>query len=513
MPTLNIEGKRVKVDDSFLSLSPEEQNATVEEIARSLGVGAQAEATQPAQPQPGATPAYRDGAFSAVTEGSHAGLMGGFDDEIGAGMMAPIHAGIDWFKGDGFSIPKAYNRLQQQLDARKGARREEHPVASIAGEVAGGLATGAGASKVGLTLAARPAKTIAARVGLGAAEGAGYGALYGAGEAKPGERLEGAGQGAAFGAVAGGALGGLGGAMANRTARKAMPAASSDDLAAAANNLYSQSRAAGVTVKAPAFNRVARNIEMAAGRINRDLRPNTAGIVDDVQSLRGRNITLEELDELRQVVNQSMKGAQPQDVRTLERIKTTLDHFADNVKPGDITGDIKGFEYIKQGRELWHRKMKADILNEIVEKAKNQATGFENGLVANFRALANNKAKMRSFSAEEQKMIKDVVRRGSVHGILRALGMLSPNSTFGGLMTGGVGVGAGILPGAALAGTGMAARSAAGAMTRGKVDALQRAVSAGAPVQFPALPNRLAPLIPASIEASRGVPRTLEGSR
>jgi hypothetical protein len=39
MPTLNIGGKRVTVGDDFLSLSPEDQNATVEEIAGSLGQG------------------------------------------------------------------------------------------------------------------------------------------------------------------------------------------------------------------------------------------------------------------------------------------------------------------------------------------------------------------------------------------------------------------------------------------------------------------------------------------
>lgn len=38
MPTLNIEGQRVKVDDAFLSMSPDEQSAAVEEIAASLGV-------------------------------------------------------------------------------------------------------------------------------------------------------------------------------------------------------------------------------------------------------------------------------------------------------------------------------------------------------------------------------------------------------------------------------------------------------------------------------------------
>ena len=38
MATLTIEGKKVKVDDSFLSLSPEEQEATVDEIADSMGL-------------------------------------------------------------------------------------------------------------------------------------------------------------------------------------------------------------------------------------------------------------------------------------------------------------------------------------------------------------------------------------------------------------------------------------------------------------------------------------------
>lgn len=38
MTTLNIEGKKVTVDDSFLKLSPEEQNRTVDEIAAEIGV-------------------------------------------------------------------------------------------------------------------------------------------------------------------------------------------------------------------------------------------------------------------------------------------------------------------------------------------------------------------------------------------------------------------------------------------------------------------------------------------
>ena len=38
MPTLKINGRKVKVGDEFLQLSPDEQNSAVDEIAAKLGV-------------------------------------------------------------------------------------------------------------------------------------------------------------------------------------------------------------------------------------------------------------------------------------------------------------------------------------------------------------------------------------------------------------------------------------------------------------------------------------------
>lgn len=272
--------------------------------------------------------------------------------------------------------------------------------------------------------------------------------------------------------------------------RRQPPTPTVEDLTTEARTLYQQADQAGIVVPAQRFDRVAQNVEMAAGRINRDLRPNTAGIVDDITALRGRDISLQELDELRQVVGQSMNRAQPQDVRTLERIRNVIDGFADNARPADITGDVRGFEYIRQARAIWSRRAKTEALNEVVERARNQATGFENGLVIQMRSLANNRNRMRSFSREEQAMIRQVVRRGSVHGILRAVGMLAPNSTFGGLVAGGATVGSGIIPGALLAGTGMAARAGAGALTHRNFDRLYHTAASGtAPQRGPAQLN------------------------
>jgi hypothetical protein len=71
MPTLNIEGHRVTVDDGFLKMSPDQQNATVEEISRSL----------PKKPAESSNLSDR---FDAVNEG------GGAKQAPQRSMMSPV---------------------------------------------------------------------------------------------------------------------------------------------------------------------------------------------------------------------------------------------------------------------------------------------------------------------------------------------------------------------------------------------------------------------------------------
>lgn len=92
MPTLNIEGKRVRVDDAFLKLSPEDQNAQVEEIAASI------------RDQGGQKPAPSTGlgaaAADAVTE-IPAGMIEGPQSLIDAipGVSGAYKAGEEALKG------------------------------------------------------------------------------------------------------------------------------------------------------------------------------------------------------------------------------------------------------------------------------------------------------------------------------------------------------------------------------------------------------------------------------
>lgn len=147
MPRLTIDGQTVNVSDDFLKLPPDQQNAAVEEIAKSL-------------------PAKRSGTIAetvdAAVRGAANALTFGFADRLAAGAGAAT--GIGGTPGD----YEGNLAKQRAIDA---ANLKEHPVATIGGEVAGSLALPVGAAARAPTLAGR----MAAGAGLGAAQGAAYG--------------------------------------------------------------------------------------------------------------------------------------------------------------------------------------------------------------------------------------------------------------------------------------------------------------------------------------------------
>uniref|UniRef100_E6VGI3 Uncharacterized protein n=1 Tax=Rhodopseudomonas palustris (strain DX-1) TaxID=652103 RepID=E6VGI3_RHOPX len=156
MPTLNIEGRKVKVDDSFLALPPEEQNAAVEEIARSLGGGeaqaapasapapaveaptaptpavpAPAPAAAPDAPEPSTLRRIRE-AINAPTRILENGILLGLGDRARAGMDAIIGAG-------------SYGDNLKREQAQTEAFERDSPVAALASGLVGGAVAPIGA--------------------------------------------------------------------------------------------------------------------------------------------------------------------------------------------------------------------------------------------------------------------------------------------------------------------------------------------------------------------------------
>lgn len=442
------------------------------------------------------------GLLRRAAEAIPGGATAGFVDEA---YSSTLGAGARMLR-DGVDYGEAYKREQALAAAQK---RKRGTAANLIGDVAGGLAAGGTLAKGGLTLTGRASSGLG-KVAAASGEGAAYGAAYGAGNAEEGQRLREAGKGAAIGAATGGLLEGAGNVLSRALAPKAAATQTSTDLAQEGRALYDAATSAGVAVKPSAINNAAGNVTMKLKSFgfDKDLQPKTAIVAKKLLEARNNPLSLTELENIRKMASTvSREAVDASDRRASSIIVDQIDNIIDDTA-NFSAGSSQALTALRQGREVWKRKMKTEALEDMVEKAQNQATGFENGLVIQFRQLANNKNRMRSFSKQEQKMIKNVVRRGSAHGVMRAIGMLSPGSTFGGLVTGGTAVGSGILPGAALAATGAAAKAGAGALTRGKVNAIQRAVSTGQSPML-ALPNYLRPAIAgATAGATELLPRS-----
>lgn len=193
MATLTVNGVKITVDDSFRSLSPEQQEATVNEIASSLG--------KQSQPQNPATQQLDDYYSSGIYSGSM-NPLGPIARSIDA---AATGVGDALTFGFGDEISGLWGGTQGQRD-RQAALKESNPVASVAGNIAGGAMAGGALSGSGVLPQLPQGASMLARVGVGAGEGFGLGALYGAGSGEDGQRVESALINGAIGGVAGGAF-------------------------------------------------------------------------------------------------------------------------------------------------------------------------------------------------------------------------------------------------------------------------------------------------------------------
>lgn len=202
MPTLTINGHDVDVGDEFLKLSPEQQNATVDEIAHSMGA-----LPKPAQ---NTAPSIVEGTGRGIATGVP--ILGGLANKLDAATnatLAPVLNGLfspnQQLQGDWA------HRYQQALAVQNGADQqfaEQHPITNTAAQIAGGIGSGLGATAKGLTLAGKfgtagltGARGILARAGLAAAENSAIGGADAA--TRGGNVLHGAGIGAAMGAGSG----------------------------------------------------------------------------------------------------------------------------------------------------------------------------------------------------------------------------------------------------------------------------------------------------------------------
>lgn len=451
---------------------------------------------------------------------------------FGGELSGAANAVADAFRG--VPMNKSYEAWQKLQDARRDLGVEQSGAmgqgASILGQLTSmGAAAPAGPVTAAVSRVPQIAKDVAASGTTGAVLGGVQG--FGSTDGDVGQRLRGAQQGAIAGGIVGTAapivLRPIAGAVAKMADNKAVNAAlknapNAEDLSSAASNLFKTSKSAGIGVKPQKFGQFAHDVaaEARAADIDPDLDKQAWTVYDRMVGLAkdGFNdpsaLSLSRIHNLRQKAQDVVmeQGAKNRTKQFAQNVVDGLDTMIENLKPSELTGPPnllgsgKGAaNALLEGIGTWSRAKKVGLIEEAMFKAKNQASGLENGLRINFRSIIQNPKTRKLFNPTELDALSRVANGTPISNVARLLGSFgfdagSGRNALGGIIGAGIGAGLGGPAGAVVAGAGgMLARKASQAMAN---SAAQRAAKliATPNIQIPRrgavhIPSTLLPLL------------------
>jgi len=118
------------------------------------------------------------------------------------------------------------------------------------------------------------------------------------------------------------------------------------------------------------------------------------------------------------------------------RVVDGIDNFIN--QPGALSaGGQQASKDLGMAIKTWGRAKRVSLIDEAIYKAQNQASGVENGLRTQFRAILQDPKKRALFSDLEQRQIQKVVNGTGLSNLTRLLGMFGFDFGSGRNMVGG----------------------------------------------------------------------------
>lgn len=230
----------------------------------------------------------------------------------------------------------------------------------------------------------------------------------------------------------------------NKAIRESAP--SVDQLKNASRGVFKEIDELGASVKPQAYQELVGKLDNAAKEagLSAGGTPKASSILNEFKALLGdevslidpsgsparrrlgRDISLGELDDLRTKAQGVAKSTEPAESAIGVAMIDTTDSFLDATVegalkiPDGITVNV-GKRY-QVARKLWGQAKRSEMIQEAFEKAGRQASGFENGIRAQFRGILNNKKRNRFFSEQELAVLDEVVKGSKKQNFFKLLG-------------------------------------------------------------------------------------------
>lgn len=246
-----------------------------------------------------------------------------------------------------------------------------------------------------------------------------------------------------------------------------------EELSKSAKDAYKRASDAGITVSPESFGGLKTKItETLRGEgIDPTLHPSTTAALKRITEADGA-LTLDNLETLRKISKDAQNSTAPADRRLASILVDEIDDYVNGLAAKDVTsGDPAKAAALAEARNFYSRKAKAEEIRGLIDRAEISApnfsaSGMENALRTEFRALAKNEKRMRRFTAEEQESIRRVATGGNAENALRMLGKFAPTGVVSAGLSSGLGfIAGGPVGAAALPAVGAASRYGATKMT------------------------------------------------
>jgi hypothetical protein len=226
--------------------------------------------------------------------------------------------------------------------------------------------------------------------------------------------------------------------------RKVEPFPSSEQLTMESNALFQKAKEANVVFKPEKFNQKVRDFgaELRAEGYTPKGYPKVAAALEEMQNTTTpKDFT--ELQTLRKMIQNAQASIDAPEKRLATILKEKFDDYISTAPKDDVAvGTKEGIEAWTQARNTYSKLMKSEVFGDMLENAqldrsKFTQSGAENSMAQQLRTLAKNDKKMRMFTAEEQKAIKEAAKGGTTQNLLKFYGRFAPTSPVGGLFAGG----------------------------------------------------------------------------
>lgn len=205
-------------------------------------------------------------------------------------------------------------------------------------------------------------------------------------------------------------------------------APSIDDLKRRASQVYQQIDDTGAEIIPNAVNRLALSAQkLKAEGLDPILTPKANRAAQRLGELaeEGR-APLKEIDTLRKIAGAAVADGDATERRVGRMLQQSIDDFLETLNPNEIVGadaqEIQKLYGVARG--LTQRYKKGESIEQAIDLAREQASGFENGLRTQFRQLSRKivKGQSRGWTPDEVAAIRRVGQGGKLENTFKLLG-------------------------------------------------------------------------------------------